>query len=410
MAAVRLRRRLIAAVVASAAVFNMPMPADAEGLSPRADEWWFRTWSIQDKVWPLTRGAGVTIAVLDYGVNAKLPELSGAIVPGVDLFDHSTDGRVDLDTDSPGHGTATSVQMVGQGGGTTGYVGIAPDAKVLPIRIPVSSLGGDVLANAITTAVDRGAKVVNMSFGQDSTTFTPVHCDPQLAPAISYALKHDVVLVAAAGNTGDTENEPDLPASCPGVLGVGGVTKELRPWKGTQRQNYVTIAAPGADMSLVDKHGRLHGGFGTSSASALTSAAIALIRAKNPGMPARTIVQRLFATARPIGAPGWNDRTGFGLLNIAAAIDPVKHPVPATARNPLYEAFGRWQREAPSVTSSPKSSFSSALPNSASQPRKSSSEMSSNFWEITVAVVAVLAILLTAGFGFLRIRGSGRRA
>ncbi|MCP2337496.1 S8 family serine peptidase [Actinomadura rupiterrae] len=342
-------RRLTAAVLAGTAAINSPVPAGAAALSPRPDEWWFRTWSIQDKIWPTTRGAGVTIAVLDYGVNAKLPELSGAVVPGVDLIDQSTDGRVDLDSESPGHGTAMTVQMVGRGGGATGYVGIAPESKVLPIRVPVSTLDGDVLAKAITTAVDRGAKVINMSFGQTSSTFLPVHCSPQLAPAIGYALEHDAVLVASAGNDGNADNAPEQPASCPGVLAVGGVTKNLTPWKKTQRQNYVTLAAPGADTTLVDKHGVPHSGAGTSSASALTSAAVALIRAANPTMPARTVVQRLFATARPVGGPGWNDRTGFGWLDLAAAIDPRHHPVSASSPNPLYDAYAHWQGSATSA-------------------------------------------------------------
>ncbi|WP_158587876.1 S8 family serine peptidase [Actinomadura logoneensis] len=349
---------------------------------------------MQDTIWPLTRGSGVTIAVLDYGVNAKLPELSGAIVPGVDLVDHSTDGRVDLDTESPGHGTATTIQMVGRGGGTTGYVGLAPDAKVLPIRIPVSSLGGDVLASAIRTAVDRGAKVINMSFGQDSTTFTPVHCDPQLAPAIKYALERDVILVAAAGNDGNAENAPELPASCPGVVAVGSVTKSLRPWQKTQRQNYVTLAAPGADMTVVDKHGLLRKAAGTSLSADLTSAAIALIRAKHPTMPARTLVQRLFATARPIGRPGWNNQTGFGLLDLPAAIDLANHPVPSTAPNPLYEAFDRWQsRTLPTTSPSSRPSHSQL---SVPQKRRSPSTKMAQTW-ILMAMGGLLLTTLSLG-------------
>lgn len=393
------KRRWMAAVLASAAVFSTPVQAEAASPSPRADEWWFRTWSIQDKIWPQTRGADVTIAVLDYGVNAKLPELSGAVIPGVDLIDHSTDGRVDLDKESPGHGTATTIQMVGQGGGTSGYLGIAPDAKVLPIRIPVSTLDGDVLATAIKTAVDRGAKVINMSFAQDSSTFVPVHCDSQLAPAISYALKHDVVLVAGAGNTGNTDNTPQQPASCPGVLAVGGVTKDLRPWTDSQRQDYVTLAAPGADMTLVDKHGVLHGGAGTSSASALTSAAVALIRAKNPAMPARTVVQRLLATARPVGGSGWNNRSGFGFLNLSAAIDPQAHPVPASAPNPSYQAFDKWQ----TTISSTMPPQTTARPIEAPSSAKKSSAVSVTTW-LVIGAAALLAITLAAGIGFLLIR------
>ncbi|MFC4912063.1 S8 family serine peptidase [Actinomadura gamaensis] len=405
MLTVRAWHRLMAAALASAAALGPLNPAAAAGPAPREDEWWFRTWPIQDKIWPVTRGGGVTIALLDSGVNARLPELSGAVLPGADLVDQSTDGRVDLDTESPGHGTATAAQMVGQGGGSSGYLGVAPGARVLPIRIPETALTGDVLAKAITTAVDRGAKVVNMSFVQDSAMFTPVHCDPQLAPAITYALRHDVILVAGAGNTGDQENGVEQPASCPGVLGIGALTRQLRPWSKTQRQNYVTLAAPGADLSLVDKHGVIHGGAGTSSAAGLTSAAIALIRAKNPTMPARVLVQRLFATARPIGGSGWNERAGFGLIDLVAAIDPAHHPVPASASNPLYDAFDRWQGQAASVSPGPNSS--PASPHSAPALRKRSS-MSRGLWILVAVITALTSVALAAGIGIVRFRRTGR--
>ncbi|MEV5568548.1 S8 family serine peptidase [Spirillospora sp. NPDC052269] len=353
-------RRFGAATLAVAFTCSTALPARAATPSPRSDEWWFRTWSVQDKVWPLTRGAGVTVALIDTGVNAKLPELAGAVLSGTGTDSEATDGRVD--TDEPGHGTAMAAQIVGQGGGTTGYVGLAPEAKILPIQAGTSG----AIADGIKIAVDRGAKIVNISLGDTSDMYKPVHCAPEYAHAIGYALQHDVIIVASAGNSGDEANLPEAPASCPGVLAVGALTKQLRPWKKTQRQNYVTIAAPGAGQGLVVKNGTYYrGNSGTSSAAALTSAAIALIRSKNPAMPARTVVQRIFATARSIGASGWNNRTGFGLIDIAAAMDPASHPVPATASNPLYDAFSRWQGSI-----SPTPSTAPAIPNAAASPRQ----------------------------------------
>ncbi|MCP2337347.1 S8 family serine peptidase [Actinomadura rupiterrae] len=398
------RARSLAAVLVGVAICNLPAPAGAAAPSPRPDEWWFRTWAVQDRIWPLTRGAGVTVAVIDGGVNAKLPELTDAVVPGVDLADHSTDGRVDLDTGSPGHGTATAAQIAGRGGGASGYVGLAPEAKILPIRLSLS--GEDHTPEAIRAAVDHGAKVINMSYGSDASTMTPAYCSPDMAPAIDYALRHDVVLVASAGNEGDAANYPSQPASCPGVLAVGALTKQLRPWWKTERQSYVTVAAPGADVSLLDKRGIMHMGDGTSSAAALTSAAIALIRSKNPGMPARTIVQRIFATARPTGTPAWNNRTGYGLLNLSAVIDPEHHPVSAAAPNPLYDGFDRWQRQLAALTASPKAvSTSGSARQYAEKPTSSESTI---LW-IAVPGTAVACLVCLAAIAFLRYRKGPRR-
>jgi subtilisin family serine protease len=351
---------------------------------------------VKDKVWPLSRGAGVTVAVLDSGVNAKLPELLGAVLPGADEVNAGGDGRTDFD--EWGHGTATAAQIVGQGGGTTGYVGLAPDAKVLPVHVDTVP----EIAQGIRVAVDRGAKVVTMALGDPSDMYNPVHCPPELAPAISYAIQHDVVLVASAGNSGDQGNRPEQPGSCPGVLAVGALTAKLRPWKKTQRQNYVTIAAPGADLGLVGKDGTYYeGSAGTSSAAALASAAIALIRSKNPSMPARTVVQRIFATAKPIGGKGWTDRAGYGLLDISAAMAPGRSPVPATAPNPLYDAFDRWQRPPASGASSTQAPLNASR--AASRPRTSSSA-SATPWGLILPLAGVLIIVSAGTFLILRFR------
>jgi type VII secretion-associated serine protease mycosin len=323
-------------------------PADAATTPhPRSDEWWFSVWGVESDVWPVTRGAGVTVAVLDSGVNAALPELSGAVVKGTDTTGERTDGRRDLDDHDGGHGTAMAALIVGQGGGRTGFVGIAPEAKILPIH-DTSRLGDqngafESYAKAIRFATDHGAKVINMSQGITSAAMEG-HCDSGVQDAISYAADHDVVVVASAGNNGDTSNWPQLPGSCAGVLAVGAIDPELRPWKGTQRQPYVAVSAPGAKIPSIGKKGELFpDGEGTSASAALTSGAVALIRSRNPQMPARTVVQRLIATARPLGGPGWNDQTGYGAIQITSAMNPERHPVPASAPNPVYAALDKWR-------------------------------------------------------------------
>ncbi len=338
-------RLLLGAAAALLAV--TPVRSAAAAPHPRSGEWWFSAWGIERNVWPQTRGRGVTVAVLDTGVNASLPELSGAVLKGGDSANGKTDGRADLDEREGGHGTGMAALIAGQGGGNTGYVGIAPEAKILPIHDSLE-LGDkhdffESLSAGIRFAADHGAKVINISQGANSETMKN-HCEPSVQSAVAYAIHHDVVVVASAGNTGNTTNWAELPASCPGVLAVGAIGPSLSPWKGTQRQPYVAVSAPGDRGPLMGKHGELFpNSWGTSISAALTSGAVALIRSRNPRMPARTVVQRLIATAHPLGKSRWNDQTGYGAIQITAAMNPDRYPVAADAPNPVYVSFDKWR-------------------------------------------------------------------
>jgi type VII secretion-associated serine protease mycosin len=331
-------------VVAAAAALGLTaLSASPAGAvpRPRADEWWFAPWAVND-IWKTTRGAGVTVAVMDSGVNARLPELSGVVLRGGDVTGKGTDGRTDFDKKNDGHGTAMSVMIAGQGGGATGFVGIAPDAKILPIR--TTHTGGvinspQVIADGIQFATDHGAKVVNISLSVDADQEVD-ECPAQVQNAIARAIQRDVVIVAAAGDEGDSTNLPQYPASCAGVLAVGAIDKYAQPWKGTQRQNYVTIAAPGVDVGWVGQSGTYYPKtWGNSSSAALVSGGVALIRAANPQMPAREIVQRLTATAKDVGEPGRDSATGYGVPRIYRAMMKNAYPVTASAPNPVFERF-----------------------------------------------------------------------
>jgi membrane-anchored mycosin MYCP len=354
---------------ATAVVLAMlPMQRASAAPRPLPEEWWFSAWGIQSDVWPVTKGAGVTVAVLDTGVNARLPELAGAVLKGTDATGAKNDGRKDLDEKDGGHGTGMAALIAGQGGGTTGYLGIAPAAKILPVRV-ASNFGDkvgfiDALAGGIRYAVAHGAAVINIAQGSVSQ-LAPNHCDPGIQRAIADAIDHDVVVVASAGNEGNTTNLPILPASCAGVLAVGAITPALRPWKGTQRQSYVALSAPGDSAGTIDMQGQYYPDtWGTSVACALTSGAIALIRSRNPRMPARTVVQRLMATARPLGKHGWNNQTGYGAIQITSAMNPRRYPVAPNAPNPVYGAFEKWRasQHQPLPKASPASAGSNHEP------------------------------------------------
>ncbi|MER6813510.1 S8 family serine peptidase [Spirillospora sp. NPDC000708] len=294
---------------------------------PRAEEWWFDAWEIPGKVWPMTRGAGVTVAVIDRGVEAGLPDLKGVVLPGKGYGDASSkDGRADDDAKLNGHGTAMAALIAGQGLGS-GMVGIAPGSRILPISADLGNY-----EDTIHFAVDRGAKVIDISQGGPGA-----YCPSGIENAVSYAVHHDVVVVASAGND-PLEESTNTPANCKGVLAVGAVGAHLDVWSKTSPGDNVMLAAPGAMVGSIGRDGVFTAdNSGTSQAAALAAGVVALMRSRFPEMSAREVVQRLLATAKDVGPTGWDKRTGYG------AIIPYKAltaDVPKTAPNPVYDDLG----------------------------------------------------------------------
>lgn len=218
-----------------------------------------------------------------------------------------------------------------QGHGT-GYVGIAPDVKILP----VVTQSGPAYAKGIRFAVDHGAQVINLSQGLPTS-----RCPPHLQEAVAYALNKDVVIIAGAGNSGLEGNPSMAPANCKGVVSVGAIDWRLKPWEKTERQPYVDIAAPGVHTAVLMRDGKLYNGSGTSDATAFTSAAVALIRAKHPTMTNRELVRQLIASAMDIHKKGRDDSTGYGLIR---PYRPLAGKAPQGTGNPVFEEFDRWMK------------------------------------------------------------------
>ncbi|MEO3787017.1 S8 family serine peptidase [Actinocorallia sp. B10E7] len=282
------------------------------------------------KAWKRSTGRGVTVALVDGKPNLKLPEFAGG-----DIRHGRTPGEVDptkKEWASESHGTSM-LGLIAAQGGESGYMGVAPDARVVSIR--KNTTAG--LKDLIKTAIDQGADVVNLSLSRFAIVLnTPdVDCDEHALEAAAYAAERDVVLVAAAGNNESGKNVPQDPAFCPGYLAVGGLSEQLTPRKKAVHQDYVAVAAPSEQMVSLHDSGSLYkGDGGTSSAAALTTAAIALIRAAHPDESARQIVSRLLYTAQDVHTPGRDDYTGYGLVRPDLAIDAT---VPAGFANPVYD-------------------------------------------------------------------------
>ncbi|MET8524143.1 type VII secretion-associated serine protease mycosin [Micromonospora sp. NPDC005172] len=265
-----------------------------------------------ERAWTLTEGAGVVVAVLDSGVDARSPQLARRVLPGVDLT--RTGGRR-ADSDCLGHGTFVAGIIAAAPASGTGFVGLAPKVRILPIRITDQPAGApDAIATGIRTAVDRGADVVNVSAG------TTVR-DPAMEAAVRYAEQRNVVVVAAVGNRDAGAGVRTYPAALPGVLAVGAMDSSGRRSDAASPNAGVALLAPGADVVSIGPRGAGHWqGSGTSYAAPFVAGTAALVRAYRPGLSAAQIRHRLQATADLPAAALPDAQFGWGVVNPMAAL------------------------------------------------------------------------------------------
>jgi subtilisin family serine protease len=215
--------------------------------------------------------------------------------------------------------------IAGHGHGTgDGCLGIAPRARILPIRRGAAHtpLDKGEVAKGIRWAVDHGARVINLSLGNADS--------PPLRQAVDYALDRDVVVVAAVGLPGGLGRIP-APARIPGVVAVSGVDRNGNIAASASGPE-VAIAAPAKDIVHATKGGGYSIGTGTSDATAIVSGVVALIRSKYPDLDAANVINRLIQTADDKGPPGRDERYGFGIVNPVRALTA---DVPRVDRNPL---------------------------------------------------------------------------
>ena len=291
---------------------------------------WFLTSLRVSTAHHYSTGKSVTVAVVDSGVDGTHPDLTGHVLRGADLSlpgESSATGSGWNDED--GHGTVVASLIVGHGhghNGADGILGIAPDAKILPVRDGVGNVvSSESEIRAINWAVNQHATVICLAEGGPDSS-------PQLLAAITDAERHDIVVVAAAGNTPD--QGPQYPAAYPGVLAVAGTDEHGKHAAVSVTQHYISIAAPATNIySDYLNHG-YYNGTGTSEATAIVAGAAALVRSRFPHLSAAEVIHRLTATATDEGPPGRDDEYGYGELNLVAALTATVPPLrPSPSRS-----------------------------------------------------------------------------
>ncbi|GAA4064600.1 S8 family serine peptidase [Actinomadura miaoliensis] len=314
-----------------AAVFAVPVrPAGAAAVAGtdqiRARQWHLTALRVP-RVWRTSKGGGVTVAVLDTGVDRRHPDLVGRVTAGPDL----TGGLRRPGSRYWGlHGTSMASIIAGHGhgpDGAQGVMGVAPQARILSVRVtwenddPLRQGGGqlggrnrDAVAQGIRYAVDQGADIINMSLGGGKLFYDGSSTEEN---AIRYALNKGVVLIASAGNDGSGANRKNFPAAYPGVIAVGAVDRRMRIWKDSNRHSYVAVCAPGVDIVSADASSGYVVGTGTSPSSAIVAGVAALIRARYPKLTPQQVRQALVEGSVPREQPG-------GVTTCSTTLDAVR--------------------------------------------------------------------------------------
>ena len=303
---------------------------DAAANDPLLAQQWGIFATGADRVWSITTGKGVTVAVVDSG-SGPHPDLAESLLPGRSFFGsvEAPDGN---DIDTSGHGSHVAGIIAAAANNGIGGSGVAPNAKILPIKVLDQAGQGDArdVAAGVRFAADNGAKVINLSLGGATESSS-------LTQAIQYANDKGALVIAAAGNGGATD-KPKWPASLDLTIAVTAIDSANNVTSFDQRGDYIDIAAPGANILSTAK-GDYVALSGTSMAAGFVAGAAALLFAAEPRVSNAQVRDILLRTATDIGDPGRDVTFGAGLINMVAALAELQRMYPPIAA-PKIAAVG----------------------------------------------------------------------
>ncbi|MGW9172380.1 type VII secretion-associated serine protease mycosin [Streptomyces decoyicus] len=378
----------LALVLCLSTLFLGLFAPNASAADKRSRQWYLDAMQAE-RMWQTSTGEGVTVAVIDSGVDGSVPELRGQLVPGKD-FSATQRGA---NHDGEGHGTSMAMLIAGRRSGD-GTWGLAPEAKILPLR-SVGTNGNSGVAKSIRYAADHGAKVINISLGGPASEAAKA----DLQPAIDHAGEKGALIFAATGNHGDEDNIADYPSSLPGVVGVGAVDRALKAAKFSVHGPQVALTAPGVDVPTRCTKKLLNcTTWGTSDATALASASAALIWSAHPTWTNNQVLRVMMETAgKPEDGKVPSEYLGYGIVRPRKVLlDKEGDPGPADV-NPLLAA-----RE----TAAPPKTPQSGSDNSAAGPTPKPVDRpdDSPAWPLTAGLAATVAALGAGGLIVIRRR------
>ncbi|SDT79106.1 S8 family peptidase [Actinoplanes derwentensis] len=302
-----------------APVYALGVPA---GSDPYRAQQWDLTKIRSTDAWPRSTGAGVTVAVIDSGVDADHPDLKGNVLSGYDAI---TD-KAGPTTDGHGHGTHVAGTIAAVTGNGVGVSGVAPDVKILPVKVLSDAGSGNMsdTAEGIVWAADNGAQVINMSLG-GTTKVTAV------SNAIKYARSKGVTVIAAAGNSRRDGSPTAYPAADAGVIAVAATDSADQVGVYSNAGTYVDVAAPGS--GIVSTYPSAKGSYksmsGTSMAAPHVAAVAALLKSFDAALTPDQIEAALKKSAVDLGPKGADTDFGSGRIDAVAALEAVTK-APAT--------------------------------------------------------------------------------
>ncbi|MGQ5639249.1 MULTISPECIES: S8 family serine peptidase [unclassified Streptomyces] len=387
-------------VVGSAAL----APGAAAASDIQSKQWYLKSMGA-DEMWKYSTGKEVKVAVIDTGVNAATSSLRGQVL--ADELPKSV--RYRATEDYNGHGTSMAEIIAGTGAGG-GIKGLAPSAKILPIRIDVGNAKGfkgdpksPSTTEAIRAAADSDAKIISMSFGSP-------YPSSEEEDAVKYAASKGKLMFAGIGNGGE-KGTGEYPVTYPYVVGVGAIDTSGTVAKFSTKSNYVDFAAPGVDIPgwCDAKFTEYCKTWGTSPATAIASASAALVWSAHPNWTANQVLRTLLDTA---GRSWPKDKPsrylGYGLIRPRRVlINKNIDPGPANV-DPLAAENG----DATSAAGTPAAKTSSGNPAkdagsssgaTSAAAKNTGSGSSTQTWLIVGAAAAVL-VIGGAGFAVLRAR------
>ncbi|WP_084316524.1 S8 family serine peptidase [Actinospica robiniae] len=365
--------------IVAAALLVMPLGVAAPASADSSSQWPLQ-YLKANQDWAISKGAGVTVAVLDSGV-AQIPDTQGSLLSGAD-FSGGTTSSGNGQEDLHGHGTEMAVMIAGAGSPSHG---LAPGSKILPVRITSGETDGQVdeMAAGIEFAISHHASVINISQRLTST-------DDTLIKAVRDADAAGAVIVASSGN--ESQSIVDIPASIPGVVAIGATDHNGTIWPQSNTGSRVTLSAPGVNVQSDDNSGGVSVSDGTSDATAYVSATVALIRSAHPSWTAGQVIRDLIATADPgpgQSAGAHSDQYGYGI------VDPLKAlqaSAPTDTSNPLLGSASAAPTGGANSGVSPTDTAAST-PGGNSTPKSSGNALVGGIIVLVVLAGAVLLIV-----------------